>query len=322
MRIFSFVLVSLIANFAGTFSPALAQPSDPAPPSQSSGTTSVASAEKDAFNSAKELGTADAWNAFLTAYPNGFHADLARAYIKKLEGTAPAAAPANVAAPAGSAREISCSELRSVRSLNSDASTRVTFVNTSGAYRSIHWVNFKGELQSYGGVNSGDEVTYDTFVTHPWMIATGPGDCLQVFLPDTAPARITLERLAADDPPVKKVKKAKTPVVDDDEDEPVRKKQKKAEKKEKLVCAENYKLRKGECVLIQNCGANAYRSPEGDCYCNKNYMMKNGTCIWKQDKQGFEVAPWKKSGCKGLQKQCSQGNGKACMKYEETCQVN
>ena len=48
--------------------------------------------EKEAFESAKELGTADAWNAFIANYPSGFHADLARAYLKKLGDQPPAAA--------------------------------------------------------------------------------------------------------------------------------------------------------------------------------------------------------------------------------------
>ena len=26
--------------------------------------------------------------------------------------------------------------------------------------------------------------------------------------------------------------------------------------------------------MLQNCGANAYRSPEGDCYCNKNFEIE------------------------------------------------
>jgi hypothetical protein len=49
---------------------------------------------KEAFEAAKELGTADAWNAFLNNYPEGFHADLARAYLKKLGGAASKPAPA------------------------------------------------------------------------------------------------------------------------------------------------------------------------------------------------------------------------------------
>jgi hypothetical protein len=65
-------------------SSAVAEPADPA---------------AKAFEAAKGLGTVDAWQAFLKNYPNGFHADLARAYIKKLgEG-----APAPAATPAASA---------------------------------------------------------------------------------------------------------------------------------------------------------------------------------------------------------------------------
>ena len=44
---------------------------------------------REAFEAAKELGTADAWNAFFESYPTGFHANLARAYLKKL-GSDPA----------------------------------------------------------------------------------------------------------------------------------------------------------------------------------------------------------------------------------------
>ncbi len=44
---------------------------------------------KEGFEAAKELGTAEAWNAFLESYPRGFHSDLARAYLKKLGAPAP-----------------------------------------------------------------------------------------------------------------------------------------------------------------------------------------------------------------------------------------
>lgn len=56
---------------------------------------SAGAPEKDAFEAAKELGTVEAWDAFLSNYPTGFHADLARAYVKKLsEGTPAPSAPA------------------------------------------------------------------------------------------------------------------------------------------------------------------------------------------------------------------------------------
>jgi hypothetical protein len=48
------------------------------------GAASGGDAEKEAFKNAKDLGTIEAWEAFVANYPSGFHADLARAYIKKL----------------------------------------------------------------------------------------------------------------------------------------------------------------------------------------------------------------------------------------------
>ena len=42
--------------------------------------------EKEAFQAARDLGTAEAWQAFLNNFPTGFRADLARAYLKELGG--------------------------------------------------------------------------------------------------------------------------------------------------------------------------------------------------------------------------------------------
>lgn len=265
--------------------------------------------EKDAFESAKELGTPDAWNAFLKSFPTGFYADMARAYLKKEDEPSQSGEPQQTALPPSSARagERTCADRNELRSEHSREPTKITFVNNSGMYRGLMWIGFDGNLQDYGGVNAGDRVTFDTFRTHPWMIVTGPGDCLQIFLPAAEPAIVELVRLAADDPP----KKAPAPL-----------KEKQVEKKAPLKCAKNYKLQNGKCVVVQNCGKNAYRSPEGDCYCNKGYKMQSGKCVWPQDKQGFEISPWKKSGCKTWQSQCRQGNGSACVKYEENCQVN
>ncbi|MEG6508246.1 hypothetical protein V6C03_04610 [Methyloligella sp. 2.7D] len=50
--------------------------------------------EKEAFESAKELGTVEAWDAFLSSFPTGFRADLARAYLAKLGSAPPAKLPA------------------------------------------------------------------------------------------------------------------------------------------------------------------------------------------------------------------------------------
>ena len=41
---------------------------------------------KEAFDTARGLGTVEAWNAFLESYPEGFHANLARGYLERLGG--------------------------------------------------------------------------------------------------------------------------------------------------------------------------------------------------------------------------------------------
>ncbi len=82
-----------------------ASPATPAPTDQSAAAPDGDVSAKDAFAAAKELGTADAWNAFLASYPKGFLADLARAYLNKL-GAAPSGAPAAPAAePAAEAAQ-------------------------------------------------------------------------------------------------------------------------------------------------------------------------------------------------------------------------
>ena len=67
---------------------------DNVPAKEEAGNDAAAGADnvsaKQAFDDAKELGTVDAWNAFLASYKDGFYANLARAYLKKL-GAADAA---------------------------------------------------------------------------------------------------------------------------------------------------------------------------------------------------------------------------------------
>lgn len=85
--------------FAALFAPAIA-PGGSAPWRHDAALAEPASdaAEKEAFEAAKELGTVEAWDAFLSNYSTGFRADLARAYVKKLGEAAPTTAPTPAAA--------------------------------------------------------------------------------------------------------------------------------------------------------------------------------------------------------------------------------
>lgn len=48
--------------------------------------------------------------------------------------------------------------------------------------------------------------------------------------------------------------------------------------RKQLSCAKNYKLVNGKCVVRQNCGRNAYRNVEGDCFCKTGFVLRNGKC--------------------------------------------
>ncbi len=84
---------------------------------------------------------------------------------------------------AGGRRNDSCQSLRGRVSRRSDVPVRVTFVNQSGAYRSVLWVNFKGGVKQYANLNPGQSFTIDTFVSHPWMFTDGPGNCIEMYMP-------------------------------------------------------------------------------------------------------------------------------------------
>lgn len=87
----------------------------------------------------------------------------------------------------------SCAERSSLRSEHSREPTKVTFVNKSGMYRALMWIDFKGGFKDYGGLNAGEQKTISTFRTHPWMITDGPGNCIQIILPAAEPGTVTLK---------------------------------------------------------------------------------------------------------------------------------
>ncbi len=233
---------------------------------QANSTEANGNPEKDAFDSAKELGTAAAFEAFLSNYGSGFYADLARAYIKKLDKAAapsPAPAPPAPPPPAPTPTAIpapgpdpSCKDLFKVKSLNSATPAKITFINKSGMYRSIMWLDFKGRPKDYANLNSGQEVTLDTFLTHPWMVTDGPGNCIEIVMPHAGTRVVTLTGPQVAPPPP--AKKASPP--------PAPKPKKKAAGPK---CRSRSVLIDGKCILRRNAGDD----------CGPGYHLRGGKCV-------------------------------------------
>jgi hypothetical protein len=133
-------------------------------PAESAAASGGDDAEKDAFESAKELGTVEAWQAFITNYPSGFRADLARAYIKNLGSSQPAdmSATPNVSA-SKFVPDPPCRNRGNLSSQISTEATKLTFLNRSGATRDIVWLDFNSKAKSYARLKNGEQVELDTF---------------------------------------------------------------------------------------------------------------------------------------------------------------
>ena len=93
----------------------------------------------------------------------------------------------------GTSGSRSCAEIKSLRSIHSKEPTKIKFVNKSGMYRGLLWIDFKGQLKDFGGLNPGETKEFSTFRTHPWVSATGPGDCLRIHLPAAEPGIVVLK---------------------------------------------------------------------------------------------------------------------------------
>ena len=110
-------------------------------------------------------------------------------------GGAVVATPPGKALPAGSA--LTCKSVRNAKSRKSEIPVSVTFVNQTGSYRSVMWIGFDGQPVNYANLDSGQQFTINTFVSHPWMFTDGPGNCAEVFMPQPG---IAVFNITAPDP--------------------------------------------------------------------------------------------------------------------------
>lgn len=73
----------------------------------------------------------------------------------------------------------SCETIFSMRSQNGDVPQRVTFTNAGDGFRALYWMDYNGNPVQISEMNPGESVTIDSFLTHPWMVTDGPGNCLE-----------------------------------------------------------------------------------------------------------------------------------------------
>jgi hypothetical protein len=69
-----------------------------------------------------------------------------------------------------------------LKSLNSDNPTNITFTNATCIAISIYWLDFEGNRVFYADIPPGVSYVQNTFLTHPWVVTNANGD-IGLFLP-------------------------------------------------------------------------------------------------------------------------------------------
>ncbi|MGR3709469.1 MAG: VHL beta domain-containing protein [Alterinioella nitratireducens] len=78
---------------------------------------------------------------------------------------------------------VTCDAVQGMASLNGEVGQRITFTNGTDGSRGLIWMDYTGSPVEIGSLNPGEAITIDTYLTHPWMITDGPGNCLEAMLP-------------------------------------------------------------------------------------------------------------------------------------------
>ncbi len=76
-----------------------------------------------------------------------------------------------------------CRRFGQLRSAHSTEPVTLMFINRSGAYRTIAWLDGRGRPRTYANLNAGQRFSVTTYLGHPWMITDGPGNCLAIHMP-------------------------------------------------------------------------------------------------------------------------------------------
>jgi len=87
---------------------------------------------------------------------------------------------------------LTCSLENSVRSLVFDTPTSIEFVNNSSQTVKIYWLDYSGTRTLYATLPAAASYVQQTFVTHPWLVATTNESCLGIYFPTAAASQVII----------------------------------------------------------------------------------------------------------------------------------
>jgi hypothetical protein len=79
--------------------------------------------------------------------------------------------------------DVGCRLARPLKSREGEVATTIRFTNRTSQVVRIYWLNYEGAQELYGYLQPSHSRSFDTYLTHPWVVADGSGDCISTFLP-------------------------------------------------------------------------------------------------------------------------------------------
>ena len=92
------------------------------------------------------------------------------------------AKPDAVYTTAAGMTRLSCSQYPGIVSCNSLTGYVLVFNNPNTISIQLHWIDYDGNLVSYGTLAPGASLTMETYNTHPWRITDACGNCLAIYV--------------------------------------------------------------------------------------------------------------------------------------------
>ncbi|WP_093554872.1 VHL beta domain-containing protein [Pseudoduganella namucuonensis] len=74
-----------------------------------------------------------------------------------------------------------------VKSISSETTAQITFVNKSGQDVKIYWLDFSGRRVLYMILEADKSYSQQTYLTHPWLVTDGRDNVWNIFFADAQP---------------------------------------------------------------------------------------------------------------------------------------
>ncbi len=146
------------------------------------------------WNSIKDSGDAALFRDFLTRFPDGVFAGIARERLAALAAprTALAAPTVPSADDATAGADASCASEPKLKSQTGNRPVTLTFKNVSSEALSAYWLDYGGKRVFYRRLGGGESYVQPTYMTHPWVFVDAGGKCHMVVLPDPARSLVSV----------------------------------------------------------------------------------------------------------------------------------